>query len=151
MLQGDSETSEGMHGEFEVDIHLTSLVSNQTQELQVFWRDEEEATRFHSPFTAETSFPFSQEESPSFYKIQIGGFHGPVIWSPHVYNCPEPLERQTPAVLTVLPHSSSEISYVPDMELFVQVLMHSSHIVAAILMQPHCCRHTVPAILLQPC
>lgn len=131
--------SEGMHGEFDVDIQLTSLVSHQKHNLQVFWRDEEEATRFHAPFTAETSFAFSPEETSAQYKIQIGGFHGPVIWAPHILACQTPPERQMPAVLTVLSHSFSEINDLADMELFVQVLMHCSQIVCSLIVQPCCC------------
>lgn len=121
MLQGVADGSESIHGEFDIDIHLNSLGSNQHHSLEVFWRDEEEETRFHSPFTAETSFPL--EETAAQYRIQVGGFHGHVIWSPHVYSCPEPTDRKAPAVMTVLTHSYSDSTDLADLEVVAQVLV----------------------------
>lgn len=119
MLQGDADSKESIHGEFDVDIHLTSLATGQHHSLEVLWRDEQEATRFHSPFTAEASFPY--EEAASQYRIQVGGFHGHLIWSPHVDSCPEPVERDVPAVLTVLTHSYSDSTDPADLQLTAQV------------------------------
>ena len=119
MLQGGAESKETIHGEFDIDVHLTSLVSDQRHTFKVFWRQELEYTRFHTPFTAELSFAF--EETALQYKIQVGGFHGHLVWSPHVYTCPEVVERGTPAVLTVFSHSYSDSNDPADLELTAQV------------------------------
>ena len=110
MLQGNAEARESIHGEFELDLKLTSLPGEPSQQhnFTVYWRDKEEDTRFHAPFTVEVTIPF--KDTLPRYRIAVGGFHkqATVIFTPQVSSCQAKFERIEPALFTVIPHSYNE-------------------------------------------
>ena len=130
MLQGSAESKESIHGEFELDLQLTNIPGARIQQhaFQVYWRDAEEYTRFHSPFTIETTFPF--QDTAAQYNLLVGGFHehAQVIFTPKVSSCHTEVTRQQPALLTVIPHSYDAPGSPPHLELLAQILIaHVNH------------------------
>ena len=121
MVQGAADGRESIHGGFDLDVQLTSLeATKQHHSMQVYWRDEEEDTRFHSPFTVEASFPFANAAMQ--YKVEIGGFYGHAIYSPHISSCHDPVRRENPVMLTVMTHSYAEATDAAQVELMKDVL-----------------------------
>ena len=93
-------------GQVQLEFQLTSLTPTHSAKqhlFDVYWREEEECTRFNSPFTIETSLPF--RDLAEHYMLHVGGFRQHVIYSPKVHNCHPVFSRKTPVLLTVIPHS----------------------------------------------
>ncbi len=130
MLQGSAQSKESIHGEFELDLQLVSLpgMPKQQHTFTVYWREAEEYTRFHSPFTVETSFPY--EDTAAHYRIHVGGFHeqAHVTFAPQVSSCHARITRKQPALLTVIPHSYVAPDSPAHLELMAQILIaHVNH------------------------
>ena len=130
MLQGSAESKESIHGEFEPDLQLVNLPGTPSQQhtFQVYWRDANEATRYHSPFTVETTFPF--EQTASHYRIRAGGFseQAHLTFTPQVSSCHSVVARDKPALLTVIPHSYVTADSPAHLELLAQILVaHVKH------------------------
>lgn len=116
------------HGQFDIELQLTALTSTLQQQymFKVYWRAEHEFTRFNSPFTFETSFPF--DELAPHYLLHIGGFRQHVIYTPKMFSCHPPVNRTTPVLLTVVPHSHSSIEDPARLELTTRMLIeHVNH------------------------
>ena len=130
MFQGSADGKESIHGEFEPDVQLVSLpgMPSQRHPFQIYWRPEHEHTRFHSPFTLETSLPFTSTQS--HYRIQVGGFHqqAQAIFDPQVHSCHPEVERQQPSLLTVIPHSYVPSDTPAQLELIAQVMQFYSEL-----------------------
>ena len=130
MLQGKAEAKESIHGQFELDLKLISLPGELSQQhhFKVYWRDTEENTRFHAPFTVEVTIPF--KETIPRYRIIIGGFHkqAVVIFAPQVSSCQANFERKEPALFTVFPPSYIKQASPNQLELIAKLLVvHVEH------------------------
>ena len=130
LYKGNAESKESIHGEFELDLQLLSLFGEPSQQhhFKVYWRDKEEYTRFHSPFTVETIIPF--EDTLARYRISAGGFHqlASPIFTPQVSSCHAAFERQEPALLTVITHTYAEQGRATQLELVAKILVaHVNH------------------------
>ncbi|KAL3158802.1 hypothetical protein ABBQ32_011529 [Trebouxia sp. C0010 RCD-2024] len=94
------------NGQVQLELQLTSLTPKDIVKqhlFDVYWREEEESTRFNSPFTIESSVPI--RDLAEHYMLHVGGFRQHIIYSPRVHNCQPVVSRQTPVLLTVIPHS----------------------------------------------
>ncbi len=130
MLQGSAPSKESIHGEFELDLQLINLpgMPSQRHSFKVYWRDANEYTRFHSPFTVETTFPF--EDTATHYKIRVGGFsdQAHLIFTPHISSCQTQVVRHNPVLLTVIPHSYVASVSPANLELMAKILIaHVNH------------------------
>ena len=130
MLQGNADGRDNIHGEFELDLQLVSLLGEPSQQhnFKVYWRDKDEDARFHTPFTVELTIPF--EDTLPHYQISAGGFHqqAVVIFSPQVPTCGTTFDRQDPALFTVIPHTYNEEASPDQLELIAKVLVaHVEH------------------------
>ena len=116
------------HGHVDMELQLTALTSSPQQQylMDIYWRTEHEYTRFNSPFTFETTFPVSA--LASHYMLHIGGFRQHVIFTPRIFSCHEPVRRQTPVLLTVIPHSHTGIEDPQRVALTTRMLVaHVTH------------------------
>lgn len=130
ILQGNADSKESIHGEFEVDLQLLSLFGEPSQQhyFTVYWRDKQEYTRFHSPFTVEATIPF--EDTQAYYRISAGGFHqlASPVFAPQTSSCHSAFEREEPALLTVLTHTYAEQGVSAQLELQAKILVaHVNH------------------------
>ena len=130
MLQGNAPSKESIHGEFELDLQLVNLpgMPSQQRSFKVFWRDANEYTRFHSPFTVETIFPF--EDTATHYNIRVGGFsdQAHLTFTPHISSCQPQVVRHNPVLLTVIPHSYVSSDSPANLELMAKILIaHVNH------------------------
>ena len=117
-----------VHGHVEIEMQLTALTPSPQQQylFDTYWRTEHEFTRFNSPFTFETSFPFG--ELRPHYMLHIGGFRQHVIFTPRLFQCHPPVSRKTPVLLTVVPHSHTNVEDPARLELTKRMLIaHVDH------------------------
>lgn len=116
-----------VHGQMELEMLLAPLsgASEQQHKLDVYWRAETERSRFNAPFSIETSFPHAQ--TALHYQLHIGGFIQHVIFSPKVLSCLPVTSRQMPVLITVLPHSHTDIEDSTRLELVTQMLIQHVH------------------------
>ena len=130
MVQGSAPSKESIHGEFELDLQLINLpgMPKQQHNFKVYWRDAKEYTRFHSPFTVQTTFPF--EDTQSHYNIHVGGFsdQAHLTFTPDISSCQPQVQRHNPVLLTVIPHSYVASDSPANLELMAKILIaHVDH------------------------
>lgn len=116
------------HGQVDLEVQLTALTSSPQQQylMNIYWRTEREYTRFSAPFTFETTFPFS--DLASHYMLHIGGFRQHVIFTPRIFSCHAPIMRQTPVLITVIPHSHTGVEDSQRVALTTRMLIaHVNH------------------------
>lgn len=117
-----------VQGQVELEIVLTPLAgtNHHRHNLHTYWRSEQERSRFHAPFSPETSFPYNQ--TAPHYKLYIGGFARHVVFSPRISSCLPAVSRQTAALITILPHSHTDIADPTRLQLVTQMLIqHVRH------------------------
>lgn len=120
-----------INGKVEIELQLTALTPKPQQQhlFDVYWREEKEFTRSNSPFTIETTIPL--EELATHYMLHIGGFRQHVIYSPKIYDCQPAFTRQSPVMLTVIPHSHSDVEDPARVELTTKMIVaHVNHHIA---------------------
>lgn len=115
------------HGQLELELQLTALTAGPQQQylLDVYWRQEHEYTRFNSPFTFETTFPY--EQLSTHYMLHIGGFRQHVIFMPRVFDCHASVTRTSPVLLTVIPHSHTGVEDPERLALTTRMLIAHVH------------------------
>ena len=98
------------NGQIQVELQLTSLALRHTvkqHRFDIYWREEDECTRFNSPFTIETTIPM--KDLATHYMLHVGGFRQHLIYTPKVSTCQLVFARQAPVLLTVIPHSHTGV------------------------------------------
>ena len=117
------------NGQIELELQLTSLVLGNTvkqHHFNIYWREEEESTRFNSPFTIETTIPI--KNLATHYMLHVGGFRQHLLYSPKVSGCQPVFARQTPILLTVIPHSHTGVEDAARIQLTTRMIMaHVKH------------------------
>ena len=117
------------NGQIELELQLTSLVLGRTvkqHRFDIYWREEEESTRFNSPFTLETTIPI--KNLATHYMLHVGGFRQHLIYSPKVSSCQPAFARQTPILLTVIPHSHTGAEHPSRIQLTTRMITaHVKH------------------------
>ena len=111
----------------ELEMLLTPLSgpSDQQHRLELFWRDENEGARFSAPFTVEATFPYNL--TAPHYQLHVGGFMQHVVFTPRVSSCQPVIARQNPILITVLPHSHTNIEDAARLQLATQMLIKHVH------------------------
>lgn len=117
------------NGLVQLELQLTSLTPRHLAKqhlFDIYWREEDESTRFNSPFTFETTFP--SKDLAQHYMLHVGGFRHHVIYSPRVRSCQPVFSRQTPILLTVIPHSHTGVEDPARIELTTRMITaHVKH------------------------
>lgn len=117
------------NGQIELELQLTSLTLGhpvKQHRFDIYWREEEESTRSNSPFTIETTIPI--KDVATHYMLHVGGFRQHLIYSPKVSSCQPVFARQTPILLTVIPHSHTGVEDASRIQLTTRMITaHVKH------------------------